>query len=421
MCRAFAVSLFALVVVACNAPASPAPTVAAPTGTAAAPTESPSDAPTASPSASAGTASGDPPNLAFEPVLDNLADPVDVAWRPDDPDTIFVVEQVGRVRIVRGGELLDRPFLDVSGLVRAGGESGLLGLAFLPSGENGRFFIYYTARSDGRQVVASYDTNPDDRDVAAPGTETTWLRMADEFGNHNGGSLAFGPDGNLYIGTGDGGGAGDPLDSGRSLDTLLAKVLRIDVRQDPSDDSDPPYAIPADNPFFDTDGARPEIWHTGLRNPWRIRFDRATGDLWIGDVGQGSREEIDVARAGTGGLDYGWNTMEGTTCFRDSGNDCSTPELTLPVTEYSHDFGCSVTGGTVYRGAVLPALQGWYVFADYCSGIFWAIDPAQDRVEAPTVVGESGLSVSAIAEDAAGELYVTDLSGGLYRIGIAGG
>jgi glucose/arabinose dehydrogenase len=354
-------------------------------------------------------------------VIEDLTDPVDAAWRPDDPETLFVVEQVGRIRIVRDGRLVERPFLDISGLVRAGGESGLLGMAFLPSGENGRFFVYYTARADGDQVVASYDTDPADRDLAAPASEVVWLRMHDEFGNHNGGSTVFGPDGYLYIGTGDGGGAGDPLDSGRSLDTLLAKVLRIDVSQDPQPDADTPYAIPPDNPFVATDGARPEIWHTGLRNPWRIRFDRATGDLWIGDVGQGAREEIDVARAGTGGLDYGWNAMEGTTCFRDSGDGCATPELTLPVTEYDHDFGCSVTGGTVYRGSELPALQGWYVFADFCSGIFWAIDAAQDRVESPTIVAESELSVSAIAEDAAGELYVTDLSGGLYRIGVAGG
>ncbi len=210
-------------------------------------------------------------------------------------------------------------------------------------------------------------------------------------------------------------------DSGRSLDTLLAKVLRIDVGQDLPDDAEPRYAVPPDNPFAATDGARPEIWLTGLRNPWRIRFDRATGDLWIGDVGQGSIEEIDVARAGVGGLDYGWNTMEGSTCFRDAGDDCATPDLTLPVTEYDHDFGCSVTGGTVYRGSALPALQGWYVFSDYCSGIFWAIDASQDRVDSPTIVAESDMSISAIAEDAAGELYATDLSGGrLLRIGLAG-
>jgi glucose/arabinose dehydrogenase len=305
-------------------------------------------------------------------------------------------------------------------MVRAGGEQGLLGLAFLPSGENGRFFVYYTA-PDGQQVVASYDTNPDDRDVAAPGTATIWLRMRDQFGNHNGGSLVFGPDGYLYIGTGDGGGAGDPLDSGRSLETLLAKVLRIDVAGPPAE-AGPAYRIPDDNPFVATDGARPEIWHTGLRNPWRIRFDRGTGDLWIADVGQGDREEIDVSRAGVGGLDFGWNLMEGSACYRSSSDDCQTPELTLPVTEYDHDFGCSVTGGTVYRGVTYRALQGWYVFSDYCSGEFWAIDASRDRTDEPTVVAETNLSTSAIAEDAAGELYVTDLAGGrLLRIAVEGG
>ena len=198
-------------------------------------------------------------------------------------------------------------------------------------------------------------------------------------------------------------------------------MLRIDVDRDTPGDIDPPYVVPADNPFVDTPDARPEIWLTGLRNPWRIRFDRANGDLWIGDVGQGSFEEIDVARAGAGGLDYGWNAMEGTSCFRDSGNDCASPDLTLPVTQYDHGFGCSVTGGAVYRGAALPALQGWYVFSDYCSGTFWAIDAEKDTTESPAIVAETDLSVSAIAEDAAGELYVTDLSGGgLLRIGLAG-
>ena len=333
--------------------------------------------------------------------------------------TLFVVEQTGRIRIVREGQLVERPFLDISGMVRAGGEQGLLGLAFLPSGEDGRFFVYYTD-DGGQQVVASYDTNPDDRDVAAPGSATIWLRMDDRFGNHNGGSLVFGADGYLYIGTGDGGGAGDPLDSGRHLDTLLAKVLRIDVSGQPAD-GDPAYRIPADNPFVSTDGARPEIWHTGLRNPWRIRFDRATGDLWIADVGQGDREEIDVSRAGVGGLDFGWNVMEGSTCFRSSGA-CATPELTLPVAEYDHDLGCSVSGGAVYRGPSHPALQGWYVFSDYCTGEFWAIDASRERTEEPAIVAETDLNISAIAEDAAGELYATDLSGGqLLRIGVEGG
>ena len=243
--------------------------------------------------------------------------------------------------------------LDISGLVRAGGESGLLGLAFLPERRERPVLRVLHGPRRRDQVVASYETNPDDRDVAAPGTEQTMLWMADEFGNHSGGSTVFGPDGYLYIGTGDGGGAGDPAGSGRSLETLLAKVLRIDVAPELPPDVEPRYGIPADNPFVNTDGARQETWLTGLRNPWRIRFDRATGDLWIGDVGQGSREEIDVARAGIGGLDYGWNAMEGTTCFRSEGNDCATPDLTLPVTEYDHDFGYLVTGGMVYRGHAL--------------------------------------------------------------------
>jgi glucose/arabinose dehydrogenase len=387
----------------------------------AAPSPTPASSDAATPAPTDAAPSGTPPQLTIEPVVDGFRDPVDLAYRPEDPSTLFVVEQVGRIRIVRDGRLVERPFLDISGLVRAGGESGLLGLAFLPSGEAGRFFVYYTHR-DGRQIVASYDTNPDDADVAAPGTAMTWLSMADRFGNHNGGALAFGPDGNLYIGTGDGGGAGDPLDSGRHLDTLLAKVLRIDVDQDAPGDVDPPYVVPADNPFVDRSGARPEIWLTGLRNPWRIRFDRTTGDLWIGDVGQGDREEIDVARAGTGGLDYGWNVMEGSTCFRTA--DCDEDGLTLPVAEYDHSIGgiCSVTGGTVYRGEAVPALRGWYVFADYCSGTFWAIDPTKDRTEEPAVVAETDHLITAIAEDAAGELYATDHSEGqVLRIGVAGG
>lgn len=386
-----------------------------------APTTAPSSSPSTDPTVA--TPSGAPTALSVDPVLEGLTDPVDVAWRPGDPETLFVVEQVGRIRIVRDDRLVERPFLDISGLVRAGGESGLLGLAFLPSGEAGRFFVYYT-NDAGRQVVASYDTDPNDPDVAAPSTATVWLDMADRFGNHNGGALVFGPDGDLYIGTGDGGGAGDPLDSGRHLDTLLAKVLRIDVDHDVPGDIDPRYVVPSDNPFVDRSGARPEIWLTGLRNPWRIRFDRANGDLWIADVGQGDREEIDVARAGQSGLDFGWNVMEGSTCFRSVGLDCLTPELILPVAEYDHSVSgvCSVTGGTVYRGTANPGLKGWYVFADYCSGTFWAIDASLDRTEDPAVVAETDFLISAIAEDAVGELYATDHAGGqLLRIGVAGG
>jgi glucose/arabinose dehydrogenase len=409
-----------LTVAACATP-KPSPTPAS-VPASGSPVESSAPS-TAAPSLStaqpSGPAGDEPPRLSIEPFVDGLTAPVDVAWRADDPSTLFVVQQIGRIRIVRNDRLVERPFLDISGQVRAGGEQGLLGLAFLPGSQSGRFFVYYTD-TEGAQVVASYDTDDGDRDVADPDTATIWLRMADRYGNHNGGSLVFGPDGYMYIGTGDGGGGGDPLDSGRHLDTLLAKVLRIDVSGAPAD-GDPRYAIPPDNPFVDRSGARPEIFHTGLRNPWRIRFDRATGDLWIADVGQGEREEIDVSRTGVRGLDFGWNIMEGTACFRSVSTDCATPELTLPVTEYSHDLGCSVTGGTVYRGEAFPALQGWYVFSDYCSGEFWAIDASKDRTEEPAIVADTDLSISAIAEDTAGELYATDLSAGqLLRISASG-
>jgi glucose/arabinose dehydrogenase len=398
---------------------SPAP----PSSAAPSPSPSVAASPSAPASPAATAAAGVPPRLSIEPVLDGLDSPVDLAWRPNDEASTFVVEQSGRVRIVRDGRLVERPFLDIADLVTAGGERGLLGLAFLPSGEEGRFFVYYTDR-DGRQVVASYDAMGDDADRADPGTARIWLTMPDEFANHNGGSLVFGPDGFLYIGTGDGGGGGDPLDSGRRLDTLLAKVLRIDVAVDQGDDADPRYRIPPDNPFIETPDARPEIWLTGLRNPWRIRFDRATGDLWIADVGQNAWEEIDVVRAGMSGLDFGWNVMEGAHCFRAEDDQCDRSGMTLPVAEYGRDGGCSVTGGTVYRGSAFPALQGWYVLSDYCSGRFWAIDAASassEQTRDPIEVAATDYSISAIAEDPSGELFATDLANGsLLRIGVSG-
>ena len=393
---------------------SPAPSTrasASPTSSPAAPPTSPS---TPEPGPSGTT--GEPPRLALEPVVDGLDGPLDVAWRSADPASLFVVEQVGRVRIVRDGRLFERPFLDIASIVTAGGEQGLLGLAFHPDRADGRVFVYHTAL-DGAQVLAAYRTDPDDPDRVDPDSRDELLVMEDPFGNHNGGGLAFGPDGYLYVSTGDGGGGGDPLGSGRDPGTLLAKVLRLDVDAGPDDGLG--YAIPPDNPFRASEGARPEIWLSGLRNPWRIRFDRATGDLWIGDVGQGAVEEIDVARAGAGGLDFGWNIMEGSGCFRSEG--CDREGLTLPVTEYGHDQGCSVTGGTVYRGKAQPDLVGWYVFSDYCSGMFWAIDAATDGPQPPIAVLDSGRSISAIAEDAAGELYATDLGGELLRIVVDAG
>ena len=410
-------ALLVAALAACNSPTpSPAPSGSAPASAQPSPTPS-GTAPSPSSPAASKAAGATPPSLSVDPYVEGLNAPVDIAWRQDDPNALFVVDQVGRIRIVRDGTLVERPFLDIRDLVTAGGEQGLLGLAFLPGSKTGRFFVYYTD-SEAQQVVASFDTDPTDRDTADADSEIIWLRMADRFGNHNGGSLVFGPDGYLYVGTGDGGGGGDPLGSGQDMDTLLGKILRIDVNGSPADGT-PRYAIPSDNPFVDRAGARPEIFHFGLRNPWRIRFDRATGDLWIADVGQGDLEEIDVSRAGVSGLDYGWNIMEGTSCFRSVTADCATPDLTLPVTEYSHDLGCSVTGGTVYRGERFPALQGWYVFSDYCSGDFWAIDASRDKTEEPAMVQQTDWSISAIAEDTAGELYATDLAAGqLLRISV---
>jgi glucose/arabinose dehydrogenase len=420
MRRLIATSLSLLLVLAAcgDRTATPAPLSIAPES--ASPSAAPSLSPSPKPTTSAAAAA--PPQLSIEPVLDGLDRPVDLAWRPTESTSTFVVEQGGVIGIVRDGKPLERPFLDIADFVTAGGERGLLGMAFLPSGEAGRFFIYYTAL-DGQQVVASYDTMADDADRADPNTARIWLTMPDEFANHNGGSLVFGPDGFLYIGTGDGGGGGDPLDSGRHLDTLLAKVLRIDVSVDQGAEANPRYRIPPDNPFVDQPDARPETWLTGLRNPWRFRFDRANGDLWIGDVGQNAWEEIDVARAGSKGLDFGWNIMEGAHCFR-GGEQCDTSGLTLPVAEYDRDGGCSVTGGTVYRGAAFPALRGWYLLSDYCSGRFWALDAATASSEAtrePTEVAQTEYSISSIAEDPSGALFATDLaSGALLRIGVRG-
>lgn len=382
---------------------TPAPTDGARLG--GTPSPSPTASPEATPLATPIPPTGSPPALEVEVLVGGLDAPLDVAVRPGD-DALYVVEQVGRIRVVRDGALARTPFLDIADRVRAGGERGLLGLAFHPDPDDDRLFAYYTDRA-GDQVVASFRAGDDG--AADPASEDRLLVMDDRFPNHNGGGLAFGPDGFLYIATGDGGGGGDPLGSGRDLGSLLGKVLRIDV--DAEADIDPPYRIPADNPYVDTAGARPETWASGLRNPFRIRFDGATGDLWIGDVGQGDWEEIDVARAGVGGLDFGWNVMEGRHCFAPR-SGCDETGLTLPVAEYGHDQGCSVTGGTVYRGTAWPELVGWYVFADYCSGRFWAIPSDGDGPHEPVVVLDSGRSISAIAEDPTGELVATDLGRG---------
>ncbi|CAN5661586.1 PQQ-dependent sugar dehydrogenase [soil metagenome] len=326
----------------------------------------------------------------------------------DASGRLFVVEQSGAVRIVSGGRVQTEPFLDLSERVVVGSEQGLLGLAFHPSYEdNGRLFVNYTDLN-GDTVVAEFAGAGGRADSSS---ERVLLTIEQPFPNHNGGALAFGPDGFLYIATGDGGSGGDPMGNGQSIGTLLGKLLRIDVNAASSDLS---YGIPGDNPFVGRAGARPEIWAYGLRNPWRFSFDEATEELWIGDVGQSGLEEIDHSGGGRG-VNFGWNVMEGNTCYEPP-SGCDRSELQLPVAQYSHDLGCSVTGGYVYRGHTQRALRGVYLFSDYCSGTIWGLDAAQPGAGAVRLL-ESGRAVSSFGVDETGELYLTDLgSGTLFRI-----
>ncbi len=353
----------------------------------------------------------DPRPQPFEPenvtldlstVAEGFEAPLGVTHAGDRSGRLFVVEQTGAIRILDDGRVLDEPFLDVSESIVAGGEQGLLGLAFHPGyRRNGRFFINYTD-VNGDTVVAEVQTS-NDPDLAQGGSVTPLLQIDQPFANHNGGQLAFGPDGHLYIATGDGGSAGDPEGNGQDTEALLGKLLRVDV------DSGDRYGIPDDNPFASGGGA-PEVWAYGLRNPWRFSFDSETDDLWIADVGQGDFEEINKSRPERGGLNYGWNVMEGTECFE--GGDCDRYDMVLPISGYTHDAGCSVTGGYVYRGTGSPALTGGYIFGDYCSGTIWGIDARAADFSEPVELMQSGLSISSFGLDEDGELYLTDLSGG---------
>jgi glucose/arabinose dehydrogenase len=341
-------------------------------------------------------------NLDLETVAEGFDAPLGVTHADDGSGRLFVVEQTGAIKILDDGRVLDEPFLDVGESIVAGGEQGLLGLAFHPGfRRNGRFFINFTD-VNGNTVVAEVQTS-NDPDVADAGSVTPLLQIDQPFANHNGGQLAFGPDGYLYIATGDGGSGGDPQGNGQNTEALLGKLLRLDV------DSGDPYGIPGDNPFASGGGA-PEVWAYGLRNPWRFSFDSETNGLWIADVGQGDFEEINKSRPDRGGLNYGWNVMEGKDCF--GGGDCDRSGTVLPISGYTHDDGCSVTGGYVYRGTEFPTLSGGYVFGDYCSGIIWGIDARAGSFTEPVELMQSGLSISSFGLDEGGELYLTDLDGG---------
>ena len=351
--------------------------------------------------------------ITASPVVNGLAAPLEVVNAGDGSGRLFVVEQGGRVRVVRGNALLATPFLNLSSLVLSGGEQGLLGLAFHPQYRaNGRFFVNYTRAGDGATVIASYRVSATNPDVADPASAQILLVVAQPFANHNGGTLRFGPDGYLYIGMGDGGSGNDPGNRAQNLQTLLGKMLRIDV------DRGSPYAIPSSNPYA-AGGGLPEIYASGLRNPWKFAFDRATGDLYIGDVGQDDREEIDFVPAGTGaGANFGWRVMEGFRCTQlGGGPPCGSPALAPPVLDYPHDQGCSVTGGYVYRGVEAPTLFGRYVYADYCSGRFWALSRNPAGAWISELLFQRANGPTSFGEDEQGNLYFADASAGaLLRI-----
>lgn len=371
----------------------------------------------AAPMPSAGVAfQPDAVTIALEPVVEELQSPIFVTHAGDGSNRLFVVEKAGVIRIVVDGALLTSPFLDISEQVKSNGnEQGLLGLAFAPTySETGFFFINYID-SEGNTVIARYQVSAADANVADPDSAFVILQIEQPASNHNGGMLAFGPDGYLYVGMGDGGGGGDRYGNGQNPATLLGKLLRLDVMSNPEQ----PYTIPADNPWVTADwngeDMRDEVWALGLRNPWRFSFDRATGDLWIGDVGQNQFEEIDYTPAGQGGINYGWPIMEASACYNSAGKTCEQAGLQLPVAEYSHSGHCSVTGGYVYRGAAFPALQGVYLYGDYCSGTIWATWFDGNGVWQTAELLDSNASVSSWGEDEAGELYITDLANGILQ------
>ena len=348
-------------------------------------------------------------SLRAQQIVEGLASPVYLTAPKNDP-RLFIVEQAGRIRIVKDGVLLATPFLDITARVVSGGERGLLSLAFDPAyATNGRFYVYYTgAQGDIFVDRFTVSADPDVANTASDPVITIQHRVN---ANHNGGLLLFGPDGMLYAGIGDGGGAGDVPNNAQNIDVLLGKILRLNV-------ATLPYTIPAGNPFLGQPGAD-EIWAYGLRNPWRFAFDVPPGSapqLYIADVGQDALEEVDVADASAAGRNYGWHTMEGTQCYNPS-TGCNQAGLTLPIIQYDHSQGCSITGGFVYRGAAIPEIQGLYFYSDYCSGFlrsfrFSGGTPVDQRDWAFTNIG----NVTSFGVDAAGELYMLSASGRAYRV-----
>ena len=361
------------------------------------------------------------PNLSFSQ-LTNLAQPKGESGR------LFVTEQRGKVWGFPHQEDAAQPelFLDLTGLVSQGhNEEGLLGLAFDPAfQQNGHFFVYYSAAEPRRSVLSRFSVSGSDPNKADKNSELVVMEIPQPAGNHNGGQLAFGADGYLYVGLGDGGGSGDPYGNGQDLSTLLGSILRIDISEA---SKGKPYTVPPDNPFVGNAAARGEIWAYGLRNPWRFSFDTGsgatgpgssgygeatTGQLWVGDVGQNLREEINLVQKG---LNYGWNLMEGTACFP-SHTECGPAGLELPVAEYGRNAGCSVIGGYVYRGRSIPSLFGAYVFGDYCSGSIWAVRLNEGSGPEQLLLVDSQLNITSFGKDQSGEIYILSRNSGIYQL-----
>lgn len=339
----------------------------------------------------------DPSAFTWQLVASGLERSVDL--QPDGSGRLYILEKPGRIRLYENGQLAPAPFLDINDRVNDdSNEMGLLGLAFHPQyAQNGYFYVNYTGKG-GDTFISRFQTTGNGVD---PASETILLTIKQPFPNHNGGALAFGPDGYLYIATGDGGFQGDPMGNAQSLEALLGKILRIDV------DSASPYALPADNPFGN------EVYHYGLRNPWRISFDKATGDLYIGDVGQGEWEEINHVAAGSrSGLNFGWDYYEGNHEYDPQG---VTGEYVFPVAEYSHtEGGCSVTGGYVYRGA-MPELNGIYFYGDYCSGYIWGLMQVNGQWQA-RLLFEAKVRITSFGQDESGEIYLLSDGGEVFKL-----
>ncbi len=353
------------------------------------------------------------PQIQLTPIVSGIDSPLAITHAGDGSGRLFITLQIGRILIYDGQQVLPAPFLDIGSLITAEAERGLLSLAFHPDYvSNGFLYVNYTDLN-GDTVVARYTVSADP-DVVDPASAVILLNIPQPFANHNGGQLQFGPDGYLYIGMGDGGGGGDPSDNAQSLNSLLGKMLRIDVN------AGPPYGIPPDNPFIGDPAALPEIWALGLRNPWRFSFDRLTGDLWIADVGQDDLEEVNVqAGSSAGGENYGWRRMEGTNCFNPAAG-CNDGSLTLPILQYDHSLGCSISGGYRYRGQDHPGLAGIYFYGDFCTGRIWGASSDAAGSWTAAELLDTDLRISAFGEDEAGEIYVAYLSsnaGAVFRIG----